>query len=159
MTYPFLHIFEASRYSPAYLRQGVPESVVQAACVARLRALGAAVDIRDTGAAKLRGRAYGALKRRGVKDPRALLKGFTGAGSVGASDLVFTLPGGRAGFLEVKAPGRWVEGARGRLVQDDGPGQPTPEQLEYLERRRLLGAVVGVAWAALDVDVILSGVA
>lgn len=154
--YAFLHCFDAGRYAPGYLRLGLSEDQVVSGIVRRLQARGAEVDVVDVGAKQLRGRAVAALRRRGVRCPESVLLGSAGAGKRGAADVRFVLPGGRAGFIEAKKPGLWVEGMRGRLVQELAPGQPTEEQLEYLASRSRLGAVVGVAWSWTDVDLIFS---
>lgn len=118
MTYPFRHAFDATRYPPAYLRLGIREEHVQAATLAALRGRGALVFPVDSGAKLLRGRAVGALRRAGVGQPEAVLYGATGAGFHGLADLVGILPGGRALFVEVKAPA-WLAPSRrtGRPVQ------------------------------------------
>ena len=52
----------------------------------------------------------------------------------GFSDIMAILPGGRAAFIEVKAPG----------------GKTAPEQEKFLERMKSLGARAGVARSVGD---------
>ena len=82
---PFPHRFEDSRYSTFYLLNCVPESAVQAAILESLQWRGIPAVAVDAGAAKLRGRAYRALKAAG-QNARGILAGQTGADVV-ASDV------------------------------------------------------------------------
>lgn len=155
-SYPFVHAFESARYPPGYLRLGVSEAQVQTAVIAALQVRRALVFPVDAGARMLRGRAVGALRRAGARHPEALLAGRTGAGVRGLADLIGILPGGRALFVEVKAPA-WMVGspATGRLVQKRAAGAPTDEQLAFLAHVHRQGGVAGVVWSARDLDAIL----
>lgn len=153
---PFVHEFVASRYPPGYLRSGISEAQVQDAAIAALRARKALVYPVDAGAKVLRGRAVGALRARGVRNPEAMLAGRTGAGVAGLADLIGVLPGGRALFVEVKAPA-WLAPSpkTGRLIQKRAAGEPTDAQLSFLEEAWYRGAVAGVVWSALDLDALV----
>lgn len=149
--YPFLCEWDPSRYPARYLRLGLAERDVVEACVVMLQArYRAVVTVIDSGDARGRGRAARIIAAAGG-DPR-LLRGSAGQMEAGIADLAVTFPGGRAGWWELKRPA-WLapSGSTGRLVQRRPPGRPTPEQLAFLERQRRVGAVVGVAWADLDI--------
>lgn len=156
IAYDFPHEFDASRYATAYLRTGISEAQVQVATLAALRARRALVFPIDAGARLLRGRAVGALRRAGARQPERHLVGLTGAGVAGLADLVGILPGGRALFVEVKAPA-WLapSPSTGRLIQKRAAGEPSEAQLRFLADARRWGAAVGVVWSARDLDTIL----
>ncbi len=140
--------FDRSRYPEAYLRLGFLEARVQLLVLARLRQLGCRAFVVDSGAARLRGRAARA----------GLFLGGTATGmEPGISDVHATAPGGRAVYVEVKAPAWLVPSkATGRLVQRRAAGEPTEEQIAFIERHLRAGAAAGFAWAASDVDGILA---
>jgi hypothetical protein len=149
--YPFLHQWDAARYPAAYLRRALVERDVVDACVLMLRRVyRAEVTIIDAGYARGRGRAARIIASVGG-DPR-LLRGSASQMEAGIADLAVTFPGGRAGWWEMKRPA-WLapSKATGRLVQRRAPGQPTQEQLLFLERQRRAGAIVGVAWGETDI--------
>jgi hypothetical protein len=153
--YPFPVEFVRERYPADYLRQGLLEERVQAACVAYLRARWRAeVVVVDVGDARLRGRAARLLSAAGG-NPR-LLAGRGGEMNRGIVDLAVTFPGGRAGWFEVKKPA-WLQASpkTGRLVQRRPAGEPTPEQLAFLVRQGRAGAVVGVLWHPRDLDALV----
>lgn len=152
----FPHTFDPAAYSGLYLLSCVPESEVQAAILESLQWRRIPAVAVDAGAAKLRGRAYRALKAAG-QNARGILAGQTGAGVEGFPDIVGTLPGGRALFIEVKAP-RWLHESpkTGKLIQKEREGLPTLEQMAFLETMHQAGAVVGVAWSVDDLDRILA---
>lgn len=150
--------FDPARYSTVYLLEQVPERDVQATTLAHLRALGIPALAVDAGAAKLRGRAWGALKRAGVQDPRGALHGQTGAGMAGLVDVVGTLPGGRALFLEIKAPQHLTmsRATAGRIIVKERAGKPTDDQLAFLDTMAAAGALVGIIWGPGDLEEILA---
>lgn len=155
----FRRAFDRTRYALPYLCAGVPESEVQATTLRHLAALGIPAIAVDAGAAKLRGRAWGALKRAGVQDPGAELNGTTGAGIAGLTDIVGCLPGGRALFLEIKRPAQFApsKASLGRLVVRKEPGAPTTQQIGFLTTMGQAGAVVGIIWGPGDLEEILDG--
>lgn len=150
MNYPFLHRWDPGRYPEMYLRLGPLEAVVQKNVLVVLRQLGVLAFAVDAGAKALRGRAYGALRCAGRPDLAARLKGRTGVGEAGLSDVIGVTRGGRALFVEVKAPALYVPDGEGGLVVERSAGQPTEEQLAFLAAAHRHGAVAGVAWAGLD---------
>lgn len=160
---PFPHAFDPAAYSAFYLLNCVPESAVQAAILESLQWRGIPAVAVDAGAAKLRGRAYRALKASG-QNARGILAGQTGAGMEGFPDIIGTIPGRLLGlqlgvplFIEVKAP-RWIEESpkTGKLIQKAKEGLPTIEQLTFLGTMHDAGAVVGIAWSVDDLDKILA---
>jgi hypothetical protein len=161
--HPFPHRFDPSRYSDYYLLSRLSEAEVQAEVVKALRELRVTCWPVDVGSKNVRGRACGALRRAGVINPASLLRAkHPGAsdGALGFADVPGVLPGGRALFLEVKAP-RWLKfGTRKVLVIDREEGLPTPEQLRFLAEAHMAGAVVGVVWSARDaVEIVKKAVA
>lgn len=140
--------FDPSRYPQAYLRAGYREATVQRLVLVRLRQLGYRPFVVDSGAARLRGRAA----RAGV-----FLGGASTGMARGIADVHGTGPGGRAVYVEVKAPA-WLAPSpkTGRLIQRRAAGEPTPEQIRFLEEHLRAGAVAGVAWGPQDVDTILA---
>ena len=149
--YPFQHLFDRKRYSERMMMLRPSEDDVQAAILSALAAMGIPAMAVDAGAKKLRGRAYGALKRGGLST--AILKGQTGAGMAGMVDIIGCIPkSGRALFIEVKAPA-WLDG-NGKVARS--AGKPTDQQLEFLATMHRAGAVVGVAWALDDLKAILA---
>lgn len=88
-----------------------PESEIQAAIADALRLRGCYVERRNSGAV------------------RTQAGGLVRLAPVGTPDLALVLPGGRAGFVEVKRPGE----------------RPTPAQAEKHAELRGYGAVVVVA--------------
>lgn len=141
--------FDASRYPAQYLRAGHLEAVVQRLVIARLRQLGCRAFVVDSGAARLRGRAA----RAGV-----FLGGAATGMNRGIPDVHATAPGGRAVYVEVKAPAWLVPSkATGRLIQKRAAGEPSPEQVQFIVEHLRAGAAAGFAWGPDDVDAILGG--
>jgi len=149
--YPFPYLWDPTRYAEPYLMAGVTEADVQGSILEVLRVLGIPALAVDAGAKKLRGRAFGALRRAGAST--LALKGQTGAGCSGLSDIIGCIPGGRALFLEVKAPAWFTRGKRG-LITKRAAGKPSPQQLAFLSTMHRAGAVVGVAWSSADLALI-----
>lgn len=145
--------FDRTRYPEDYLRRGFSEANVQLVVLARLRQLGCWAHIVDAGAALLRGRAVGALRRAGAST--AALVGRTGI-AAGISDILGIAPDGRPLFVEVKAPA-WLapSSLTRRLTQRRAAGAPSEDQIAFLLEAERRGAVAGIAWAASDVDAIL----
>jgi hypothetical protein len=155
--YTFLHEFEPEDYAIMYLRTGMSESAVQTAILGYLASKRIFAFPVDVGAKQLQGRAFGALRRAGLGT--AALKGKTGAGEKGVSDIIGVLPeDGRALFIEVKKPAHYVRSqkVRDRWVLKSPAGEASQEQLDFLDRAHRSGAVVGVAWSVGDVEYILS---
>ena len=151
--YQFLHRYERSRYPLGWLTSGVDEDVVVQAVINRCRSLGAEVAVVDSGAKQLRGRAVGALMRAGRRDLlKHVNRGTTGVGESGLSDLIGTLPGGQALYLEVKRPEHLEPGVRARWRILREHGQPTDEQLRFLNRMWTAGACCGVVWSPDDAE-------
>lgn len=161
IAYDFPHKFDASRYATAYLRTGISEAQVQLASVARLVARWRAVVTEiDVGDRRFRGRMAAVVAAAGG-DPRKV-EGRGGQNLAGIVDLAVTFPhlGGRSGWFEVKRPVHLTPSPRtGRLIQAAKPGAPTDEQLKFLERQQRAGAIVGVIWAAPDLDQLVPGAA
>jgi hypothetical protein len=151
--YPFLHAWDRSRYSPAYLCSGPSEEEVQAAVVEALRLRWRAVVTEiDVGDKRLRGR----LGRLGLD--RRIVSMAGGGNKKGVVDLAVTFPGGRAGWFEIKKPELCVlSKATGLLVQARRPGEPSDEQLDFLLAQASAGAVVGVLWAVDDLFACIPG--
>lgn len=82
------------------------------------------------------------LVRRARKLSGVAVK-FTSPGHSGVPDRVVVLPGGRVGFLELKAPGR----------------KPGPEQEYWIRQLRGLGCLAGVADSLEGVDAFLGSLA
>lgn len=158
--HPYRHKFDPLRYSRFYRLSCVSESQVQSDVVGALQIMGIPAAVVDAGAAKLRGRAIGALNRAGASRAviQAVNKGKTGAGVAGLTDVVGCLPGGRALFLEIKAP-QWlmVSPKTKKLVQKRPAGEPKPAQLSFMDTMAEAGALVGVVWALCDLTEILEG--
>ncbi|MBK8467947.1 MAG: hypothetical protein IPL32_19205 [Chloracidobacterium sp.] len=155
--YPFLWRFDPDRYATAYLCSRIHEAQVVAWLLDALRrGWGAKAWPVDVGAKTLRGRAVGALRRRGVARPEQLLHGTTGAGMAGLPDIQAILPGGQAVLVEAKAPA-WLKasGKTGRMILDRAAGAPDPTQLAFLTDAHAHGALVGCAWAVTDLFEIL----
>jgi hypothetical protein len=136
--------FDASRYSLGYLLAQMPERDVQRGIVQYLGFIGAKPVEIDAGAKQLRASHGG-------------FKGGAGAAHAGVVDIGCTLTGGRALWLEVKAPQWLTIGKRGKPVQARAAGEPTIEQLAFLDEHELAGALVGVAWSIGDVEAIVRG--
>lgn len=148
-----------TRYTWNYLTWRQNEAGVQKAVLEDLRRRGAVVVAVDAGAAMFRGRTMGALKAADRMDLLpAVMAGRTGAGMKGLSDIVGVLPGGRAVFIEVKAP-EWCEESPHRpgfLRSLRAAGKATDEQCAFLKAAHTLGAAAGVAWHWKDLDAILA---
>ncbi len=145
--------FSRDRYPERYLRLGLTEKNVQTLVLARLRKHGCWVHVVDAGAAKLRGRAFGALRRAGAST--AVLAGSTGV-KRGITDIVGIAGDGRPLFVEVKMPEHLAPSPKtGRLIRLEEPGEPTPEQIVFVTEARKRGAAAGFVWADTDVDEIL----
>jgi hypothetical protein len=145
--------FSRDRYPERYLRLGLTEKNVQALVLARLRKHCCWVHVVDAGAAKLRGRAFGALRRAGAST--AALAGGTGV-KRGITDIVGITGDGRPLFVEVKAPEHLAPSSKtGRLVQVEEAGEPTSQQIAFVTEAAKRGAAAGFAWADTDVDEIL----
>jgi hypothetical protein len=149
--------FDRSRYNDAYLLGCVSEATVQKNALATLNLHRIPALAVDAGGAKLRGRACRVLRGAGVRNAAA--KGGTqGACSAGLSDILGTLPGGRALYIEVKAP-EWLTRSpkTGRLIQKAAPGKPSDEQLAFLDTMAEAGALVGIIWSPDDLNELLTG--
>ena len=151
--------FDRARYNDAYLLGCVSEATVQKNALATLNLHRIPALAVDAGGAKLRGRACRALKGAGVRNAASIMKGGTqGACSAGLSDILGTLPGGRALYIEVKAP-EWLTRSpkTGRLIQKAAPGKPSDEQLAFLDTMAKAGALVGIIWSPDDLNELLTG--
>jgi hypothetical protein len=138
----FIRSFVQSRYSEAYLLMGWSESKVQGEIVRHLKARFNPVRVIDSGAKQLRASSGG-------------FSGGAGAAASGVPDVTAVLPGGRALWLEIKAPA-WIEpGKAKKYRQVRAAGKPSTEQLHFLDAAAAAGAVVGIAWHLNDVIEIL----
>lgn len=135
--------FDRRRYGDNILKFYTTEAEVQEAILGALTYLRVKAFPVDAGAKALRGRAVGALKRAGLS--AEALKGRTGI-QAGVSDVIGTLPGGRALYIEVKVPCRLD--SSGHVAT--AAGRPTKEQVDFLEMMQAQGAVCGVCWSAVD---------
>lgn len=149
---PYLWEWDPLRYGRSYLFGKIREDRVQADIVSALALLGIHASVVDVGGAAMRGKFYGAMVRAGIAEcmARAVLKGVSGvsAGEPGHSDLHGVLaPDGRAFFIEVKAPA-WINPQTGGTIQRQG--EPSEEQLSFLDAKAAAGAIVGVAWNVAD---------
>lgn len=158
---PFPWKWDRSRYPDVLLLSHLSEATVQAQVLRGLHELGIAAWPVDVGGKTVRGRAFGALKRAGVKDATSVLRPSHpggGDGTPGFVDVPGVLPGGRALFLEVKAPA-WYSLSRARpgaLVKDRDAGEPSDAQLDFLWEAHCHGAVVGLVWSLRDAISIVS---
>lgn len=148
--YPFRTEFDPGRYPLPYLLQGWPEIAVQNQALGIAKMRGHFLVAVDAGAAPLRGRAIGAMRRAGVAHPERLLAGRTGTRK-GVVDLVGCLKTGRAVFVEVKAPARYEPSpATRKPIVAERAGEPTEEQLDFLAAAHEHGALVGLIWSPND---------
>lgn len=150
---PYLWRWDRSRYKASWLCLRPSEAQVQAAVLEMLYWRGIPALAVDVGAKRLRGRAFGALRRAGAST--ACLSGATGAGIAGLADIVGCLPGGRALFLECKAPEHLAAVPRGGFRQVESAGKPSPQQLGFLDAMHGAGACVGVVWSVEDLVEVL----
>lgn len=152
-SYPFPHTY-IRRDPTAVLLQCPSEDDVQATILGWLEAKGIMAWETDSGAKTLRGRAVGLAARKGASRMEIAMmnRGKTGAAKKGVSDLQGILPGGRTLLLEVKKP-MWlmVSKATKGIIQRSAPGEPTTEQLKFLQEGHEHGALVAVVWSLLDV--------
>ena len=153
-SYTFPWAWDAGRYQPTYLRLARTEASVQLAILDFLNHRHVLAWATDSGAKTLRGRAVGALRRAGHKDPNAALVGRTGAAHAGHPDIIglacWPKHPGRMVAIEVKKPAHIIAG---RIASP--PGLPTAAQLAFLDRVYRAGGVVGVAWSVDDAAIIL----
>ena len=109
-------------YAHLYLLPHVSAAQLLSVDVELLSASGIPALAVDAGGKKVRDQAYRALKAAGIKNAGAIVQGGAGASLAGLTDIIGTLPGGRALYLEVKAPAwispgsrkQWKHRARGR---------------------------------------------
>lgn len=160
----YLWQWQRDRYRVSWLTLCPTEADIQAAAIERLSFLGIPVLAVDVGAKKLRGRAFRALKAAGVSRASQALKGQTGAGVEGLSDIIGVIPPevhGLGGwgiplFLECKKP-EWMEPGSIGFVQKQAAGKPTPDQLAFLDAMHQAHACVGVIWSVDDLSLALGG--
>ena len=152
-------IFDRARYNDAYLLGCISEATVQKNALATLNLHRITALAVDAGGARLRGAVGRALRRGGINNARQFLGKTQGACSAGLSDILGTLPGGRALYIEVKAP-EWLTRSpkTGRLIQKAAPGKPSDEQLAFLDTMAEAGALVGIIWSPDDLNELLTGV-
>jgi hypothetical protein len=144
---PFPALFDPKVHPVSYLL--IPrdeERIVQPMVLLRARSRGAFVFQTDAGARKLRGRAFGAIRRAGG-DPASVMRGGAGALPPGTSDILGVARDGRFIAIEVKRPPVVRDG---RTIT--AGGTPTEEQLAFLAEVWRRGGIAGVAWGPLDVD-------
>lgn len=144
--------FERSRYTELYLMSQVTEARVQEDILSLLKAYDVDVVPIDAGGRRIRGRMISAGKIVGVDLSRGVKSG--GEIPAGFADLEATLaPMGRALYIEVKAP-MWIDGKK-RTIRFEG--KASSAQLDFLREKARRGAIVMVAWSAVDVEQYLSG--
>lgn len=133
-TYP--HQFDHRKYSDYYLLSCISEADVQSAITDYLAAEGIPYAVVDAGAKRLRGRCG---------------SGGGGAAPSGFPDITGVLPGGRALYIEVKAP-QWRRlNNANRAVVERSAGEPSRDQLHFLDAMHEAGALVMVAWSVEEV--------
>jgi len=157
---PYLHRFERSRYPSASLQLCLSEEMIEKTILESLRVRGIMAQKIDAGGKAMRGKLIQVLRRYGIRPDiaNAIAAQVFGSAPRGWLDITGVLPGGRAMFVEVKQP-EWLEVSdkTGRLIQKRPAGAPEPAQLDFMERMHRQGALVGCAWDAGDLDVILKG--
>ena len=143
--------FDASRYSYAYLLSQVSEDRVQSSIMEMLSVKRIASTVVDAGGKKIRGGFIRAAKAAGVRNAGSLVAQGRGAAQAGLPDIVGCLPGGRALFIECKAP-QWARIGRGGALRVlRSAGEPTEDQLAFLDTMEEAGALCMVAWSQDDV--------
>jgi hypothetical protein len=148
-SWPFPWKFERARYPDLYLMQRVTEAEVQRNVLALLHSYSVDAIAIDAGGRRARGRMMAAAKSSGIS-LSGVAHAKTGGGiPAGFADLEATLaPGGRALYIEIKAPA-WLDGD-GRIVR--AAGQASAEQIEFLFSKFARGAFALVAWSPTDVE-------
>jgi hypothetical protein len=150
--------FDRARYNDAYLLAQPTEDQVQGAALDLLAAMRIPALAVDAGGKRLRGDIGRAMRRGGVTSVGAYLAGRSGAAHAGLSDILGTLPGGRALYIECKQPEWLTRSSKSRrLIQKAAPGKPSDEQLAFLDTMAEAGAVVGIIWSIEDLEQILRG--
>jgi hypothetical protein len=156
--YPFRHEFDRSRYALSWLQLCVPESNVEETILHSLKVRGIQAEKIDAGGRAMRGKLLQVLRRFGIAAPTAnkIAAMVFGSAPTGWLDITGVLPGGRALFIEVKAP-EWLERSEktGRLIQKRKAGTPEPEQLDFMVRMHRQGALVGICWSPDDLGDLL----
>jgi len=155
---PYLWRWDASRYKRAYLLGGPDEASVQQDIRRALGYLHVEAFVVDAGAAGIRGKVWGALKRLHIPDGacKIIMAAIENVAPAppGWPDLCGCLaPSGRAFYIEVKAPAR-LDPTTGNVARS--AGTPSKEQLQFLDRMAARGALVGVAWGVEDALAILA---
>jgi hypothetical protein len=147
--------FDRALYSDAYLLGHASEQQVQRAILDLLVARRIPAIAVDAGAAKLRGAFFRAVRGSGMISNEQAAKMIAqprGAAYAGLSDIVGTLRGGRALFIECKQPA-WLRIGRGNALRvERDAGEPTGEQLAFLDSMCEAGALCMVAWSPDDVE-------
>lgn len=148
MSYPFPWKFEGYRYSDLYLMSQITEAQVQKNILELMEAFGVDAVPIDAGGRRQRGRMMAAAKEA---DATASFKRLRLGAEIpaGFSDLEATLaPAGRSLYIEVKAPA-WINADK-KIIRR--AGAPSQDQLDFLLSKHRRGALVMVAWSALDVE-------
>jgi len=153
----FPHQWNRAAQSRSVLSLGPDEAVTQDAILILLRSKRIEAEAIDAGGKKIRGVVAAVL--RSMKVPQATIAivqaRMKGAAPTSWPDITGILPGGRALFIEVKAPER-VDLLTGRQLR--APGKAEPEQLVMLDRLHQRGALVGVCWSMEDARRLLASV-
>ncbi len=145
----YLHQFNPNAYSDNYLLQQVPEEAVQKAALDRLAAERIPALAVDAGANMTRKTIASRLRRQGVNPAVAFRT--VGASFAGLTDIVGTLPwNGRALYVEVKAPAWYRLDRKNHLRVVRDAGEPSLEQLAFMDTMAEAGALVGVVWSPED---------
>ena len=151
--HPYQWQWDKTRYQRAFLWGGQSESEVQADSVEALRISKIDVEVVDSGSGRLRIMFMSALKSFGlgqdaIKTILGRVRNVAPSSDPGRSDLSGCLaPNGRAFYIEMKAPAK-LDPVTGNVLRT--AGKPTAEQLGFLNRRHVEGAICGVAWSAND---------
>jgi hypothetical protein len=148
--------FDQKNYTDAYLLGCVSEECVQNSILQLLTAEHIPALATDAGAKKVRGAIARRLAAAGAKEVFKLVAGTQGAAYAGLPDIIGTLPGGQSLYIEVKAPAWYRIGCGNRMRSAREAGEPTKEQLAFLDTMAEAGAVCMVAWSSLDVEDVLS---
>ena len=154
----YLHKWDSSHYKRAYLWGGPLEASVQADIVDALRTSRIDVEVVDSGSKGLRGKLSRVLAGLHLALPVVqqimnAIRSTGGAADAGRADLSGCLaPDGKAFYIEVKMPAK-LDPTTGKVLRS--AGRPAPEQLDFLDKRAMEGAIVGVAWSIDDAFEIL----
>lgn len=131
----------------SYLFSRIPEEQRQVSVLQLFNAGGIPALAVDAGGEKARGQACPGLMAPGIKHVGARVHGRSGASLAYNSDIVGTLPCGRALQIEVKAPGWYGLDRNHKLRVVRVAGEPSQEQRAFM----------GAMWSLEDVAALIEG--